>query len=183
MIVQVLKMNSKVLLLSFILVFLFSCSASPRYTHSKKTSPSPSTSTSTSPSASALSSPLTLSSGSKLIPVTKNPTLSYKQSWTGIASWYGEKFHGKLTANGEIYDMYSMTAAHKTLPLGTVVKVSNLDNKKSVKVRINDRGPYIEGRLIDLSFAAAKKLGYENLGTANVRLQVIKFGDNSYKKK
>lgn len=91
----------------------------------------------------------------------------------GQASWYGKKFHGHLTSNGEIYDMYSMTAAHKTLPLPSYVKVTNLDNKKTAIVRVNDRGPFHEGRIIDLSYAAAYKLGVVQTGTANVAIEVI----------
>jgi rare lipoprotein A len=86
----------------------------------------------------------------------------------GIASWYGKKFHGRKTSNGEIYDMYAMTAAHKTLPLGTVVHVRNLDNDAEVTVRINDRGPFVQGRIIDLSYTAAKKIDIATSGTAPV---------------
>ena len=91
----------------------------------------------------------------------------------GIASWYGSEFHGRRTASGEIYNMYDYTAAHKTLPLGTYVKVINLENGKSVIVRINDRGPFKKGRIIDLSYAAAKKIGIIEKGTARVRLEII----------
>ena len=86
----------------------------------------------------------------------------------GIASWYGKNFHGKKTSNGEIYDMYAMTAAHKTLPLGTHVKVRNIDNDAEVTVRINDRGPFVKGRIIDLSYTAAKKIDIATSGTAPV---------------
>lgn len=92
---------------------------------------------------------------------------------TGIASWYGTKFHGKRTANGERYDMYAMSAAHKTLPLPTMVRVTNLDNGRSVVVRVNDRGPFVKSRVIDLSYAAAKTLGYDDTGTASVRVEVL----------
>lgn len=91
----------------------------------------------------------------------------------GVASWYGKKFHGRLTANGEVYDMYGMTAAHKSLPLPTVVKVTNLDNARSVIVRVNDRGPFHDDRLIDLSYAAARALGFENKGTAPVVVEAL----------
>jgi len=91
----------------------------------------------------------------------------------GIASWYGKKFHGRKTANGETYNMYAMTAAHTTLPMPSLVLVTNLDNGKSIKVRVNDRGPFVKGRLIDLSYAAAKALGYAKLGTARVRVQTL----------
>lgn len=91
----------------------------------------------------------------------------------GIASWYGNKFHGHLTSNGEIYDMYAMTAAHKNLPLPTYLKVTNLANNKSVIVRANDRGPFHENRIIDLSFSAAYKLDMLQAGTAKVKITAI----------
>ncbi|GAB3374293.1 septal ring lytic transglycosylase RlpA family protein [Azotobacter armeniacus] len=92
---------------------------------------------------------------------------------TGTASWYGTKFHGQATANGEHYDLYGMSAAHKTLPLPSYVRVTNLDNQKSVILRVNDRGPFYSDRIIDLSFAAAKKLGYAETGTARVSVEGI----------
>lgn len=92
---------------------------------------------------------------------------------TGTASWYGTKFHGKKTANGERYDMYAMSAAHKTLPMPTMVRVTNLNNGRSVIVRVNDRGPFVKSRVIDLSYAAAKTLGYDSAGTAPVRVEVL----------
>tara|TARA_S200000501_G_scaffold128592_2_gene121510 strand:+ start:10524 stop:10979 length:456 start_codon:yes stop_codon:yes gene_type:complete len=98
----------------------------------------------------------------------------------GVSSWYGPNFHGKLTANGEVYDMYGVTAAHKTLTLGTVVRVTNLDNGKSLILRINDRGPYVDGRILDCSFGAAKKLGFHEQGTANVEIKIIEEGDGVY---
>lgn len=91
----------------------------------------------------------------------------------GTASWYGPDFHGKKTANGETYDMDSMTAAHKTLPLGTLVRVSNLENNKEVEVRINDRGPFVQGRIVDLSREAAKRIGMIGAGTARVEIAAI----------
>lgn len=91
----------------------------------------------------------------------------------GVASWYGDKFHGRRTSSGEIYNMYAMTAAHKTLPLGTMVRVRNLNNHRSVTVRINDRGPFVRSRIIDLSYAAAKKLGMLGPGTASVEIEAI----------
>lgn len=91
----------------------------------------------------------------------------------GTASWYGKKFHGYHTSNGEVYDMYGMSAAHKTLPLPTYAKVTNLRNGKSVIVKINDRGPFHEDRLIDLSYAAASKLGILTNGTADVEVHAI----------
>ena len=92
---------------------------------------------------------------------------------TGVASWYGTKFHGRLTSNGEIYNMYAMTAAHKSLPIPTYARVTNTENGRSVIVRINDRGPFHDDRLIDLSFVAALKLGYANKGTARVLIESI----------
>lgn len=94
----------------------------------------------------------------------------------GIASWYGPNFHGKLTANGEKYDMHGLTAAHRTLPFNTIVKVKNLDNGQSVKVRINDRGPFAKNRIIDLSRKAARKIGMLGPGTAHVEL-ILMQGD------
>lgn len=92
----------------------------------------------------------------------------------GIASWYGPDFHGKKTANGETYNMYSYTAAHKTLPFNTLVEVTNLNNNKKVVVRINDRGPFVKNRIIDLSYAAAKKINMLGPGTAPVLLKIVK---------
>ncbi|MDY7219970.1 septal ring lytic transglycosylase RlpA family protein [Denitrificimonas sp. JX-1] len=92
---------------------------------------------------------------------------------TGTASWYGTKFHGKDTANGEVFDLYGMTAAHKTLPLPSYVKVTNLENGRSVTLRVNDRGPFYSDRIIDLSFAAAQKLGYAEKGVARVSVEGI----------
>jgi rare lipoprotein A len=101
---------------------------------------------------------------------------------TGVSSFYAEAFHGKLTANGEVYDMYGVTAAHKTLPLNTVARVTNLENNKSLILRINDRGPYVKGRILDCSYGAAKKLDFINNGTAKVKIEVIDWGDNKYMK-
>ncbi|HAN53685.1 septal ring lytic transglycosylase RlpA family protein [Stutzerimonas stutzeri] len=97
----------------------------------------------------------------------------HRYSATGTASWYGTKFHGQPTANGEKYDLYGMSAAHKTLPLPTYVKVTNLDNGRTVTLRVNDRGPFYSDRIIDLSFAAAKKLGFAETGTARVKVEGI----------
>lgn len=91
----------------------------------------------------------------------------------GIASWYGTKFHGRKTSNGEIYNMYAMTAAHKSLPIPSYVRVTNLENKRTIIVRVNDRGPFHGPRLIDLSYVAALKLGYADNGTAKVLIEAI----------
>ncbi|MSR24778.1 MAG: septal ring lytic transglycosylase RlpA family protein [Nitrospiraceae bacterium] len=95
----------------------------------------------------------------------------------GIASWYGEDFHGWMTANGEIYDMEAFTAAHRTLPLGTAILVTNVENGKQVRVRINDRGPYLYGRVLDLSLAGARALDMVDSGVAAVQIEVV--GDQS----
>jgi rare lipoprotein A len=91
----------------------------------------------------------------------------------GWASWYGKDFHGRRTASGAVYDMYQLTAAHQTLPLGTTAMVTHLDNGKSVMVTINDRGPFVKGRIIDLSYAAAQALGMVEEGVARVRVEVV----------
>ena len=102
-------------------------------------------------------------------------TVSIGDISSGVASWYGRDFHGKRTSNGEYYNMYDMTAAHKTLPMNTMVKVTNLNNSRSAIVRINDRGPFVKTRIIDLSYAAASRLGVVSHGTAPVRLEVVGF--------
>ncbi|MGB5868361.1 MAG: septal ring lytic transglycosylase RlpA family protein [Arcobacteraceae bacterium] len=104
------------------------------------------------------------------------PTVArVSDEFRGIASWYGPKFHAKKTSNGEIYNMYANTAAHKTLPMNTIVKVQNLQNGKSTIVRINDRGPFVSGRIIDLSNKAAHAIDMVKKGTANVKLTVLGF--------
>ncbi len=102
-------------------------------------------------------------------PITSSKDFRQK----GNASWYGKKFHGRKTANGETYNMYAVSAAHKTLPLGTFVRVHNLANNRKLDIRINDRGPFVRGRIIDLSYAAAKKLGVIGPGTAPVELAAL----------
>ncbi len=92
---------------------------------------------------------------------------------TGLASWYGPDFNGKLTASGEVYDMNALTAAHRTLPLGTIVDVENLENGRHVRLTINDRGPFVRGRIIDLSYRGARELGVVRKGTARVRVTPI----------
>jgi peptidoglycan lytic transglycosylase len=96
---------------------------------------------------------------------------SYEES--GIASWYGEEFHGKYTANGEVFDRNSLTAAHRTLPMPSVVQVTNLENGRSLQLRVNDRGPFARGRIIDVSRRAAQLLGFEGTGTAKVRVRIL----------
>ncbi|MCI6565238.1 MAG: septal ring lytic transglycosylase RlpA family protein [Campylobacter sp.] len=102
-------------------------------------------------------------------------TVSVGDTALGIASWYGPNFHGKKTSNGETYNMNAMTAAHKTLPMNTMVRVINLGNGAQTTVRINDRGPFVAGRIIDLSKAAATSIGMIGAGTARVKLEVVGF--------
>lgn len=101
------------------------------------------------------------------------PAEDFNYDETGVASWYGPGFHAKNTANGEIYDQNELTAAHKTLPMPSLVRVTNLDNGRSVVVRVNDRGPYANGRVIDMSRRGAQLLGFEGGGTAKVRVQIL----------
>jgi rare lipoprotein A len=111
---------------------------------------------------------------------TYYPTMvSTGNTFSGTASWYGKDFHGKKTSNGETYDMYKLTAAHKTFPMNTIVKVTNTKNNKSVIVRINDRGPFVQNRIIDLSYAAAAAVNIVNSGTAPVKLEVLGFDGNA----
>jgi len=91
----------------------------------------------------------------------------------GVASWYGADFHGKATSSGEVYDMYQLTCAHQTLPLGTMVMVTNLDNGRSLELKVNDRGPFVKERIIDVSYAAAQMLGMWEKGTAPVKVEVV----------
>ncbi len=108
--------------------------------------------------------------GVTYVPIRK---VSVGHAQTGEASWYGKKFHGRTTSNGDVYDMYGMTAAHKTLPLPTYLQVRNLANDREVVVRVNDRGPFLGGRILDLSYMAAQKLGVVATGTAKVRIEVV----------
>ena len=142
------------------LFFLLSCVASPRYS-------------------SQSSSSIAQSSTSKYISKGKSKD-NKRHNLKGVSSWYGPNFHGKLTANGEVFDQYGVTAAHKTLSLGTVVRVTNLDNNKTTILRINDRGPYVGDRILDCSYGAALKLGFKDIGTANVLVKIIEIGDGVY---
>ena len=155
------------LIFCLIILMLFSCVASPRYSSSpnlekktiKKYIPKP------------------IAKGN-----SKGNDVDVKVGdiISGVSSWYGPNFHGKLTANGEVFDQYGVTAAHKTLPLGTVARVTNIDNGKSLILRINDRGPYVGDRILDCSYGAATKLGFKDLGTANVEIKIIELGDGVY---
>ncbi len=102
---------------------------------------------------------------------------------TGVASWYGPNFHGLQTSNGEMYNMYDKTVAHKTWPMDTMVKITNLDNGKSTIARVNDRGPFVAGRVVDCSYAVGKEIGIDKKGTCNVKLEVVGFAGKIYKPK
>src|SRR5690606_12457499 len=107
--------------------------------------------------------------GKTFVPMTE--MAPYKAR--GVATWYGTRYHGRKTAIGETYDMLQMTAAHPTLPLPSYVRVTNVENGKSVVVRVNDRGPFLHGRLIDLSYAAARRLDFVNKGSAQVEVELL----------
>ena len=156
-------MKNNTYLLIFLLVFLCGCASAPRYTKGP-------THLSTKSKASKTSNNKT----------TKSKNIKHRKVMNGVSSFYAEDFHGKLTANGEVYDMYGLTAAHKTLPLNTVCRVTNLANNKSLILRINDRGPYVKGRILDCSYGAAKKLDFINQGTTNVKIVVMEWGDDKY---
>ena len=158
----------------FLIIVIFaSCSSSPRYGRSapaKYKKATNNTSKKSKPKSKAIF----------IDPKTVNTNVKHKKRMVGISSFYAEDFHGKLTANGEIYDMYGLTAAHKTLPLNTVARVTNLENGKSLILRINDRGPYIQGRMLDCSYGAAKKLDFVQQGKTKVQVDVIEWGDGKY---
>lgn len=124
------------------------------------------------------SAPTTTPSATNIPPISPrvpvSPPAPIVQGEEGIASWYGHPYHGRRAASGEIYNMYDMTAAHRTLPFGTMVRVHDLENGRDVTVRINDRGPFVEGRIIDLSYAAAQAMGMP--GLAHVRLEILGLG-------
>lgn len=103
----------------------------------------------------------------------------YEYELEGIASYYADDFHGRRTSSGETYDMYALTAAHRELPFNSIVRVTNLENNRTVKVRINDRGPFKEGRVIDLSFRAAVEVGLIPKGTVPVRIEIVELGSPS----
>lgn len=105
---------------------------------------------------------------------TVSPSPKYRSSQIGYTSYYAHKFHGRPTASGEIYDMNGLSAAHRELPLGTIIRVTHLGNGKSVVVKVNDRGPFVEGRILDLSLGAAKKLDMVNEGVARVKIEIVK---------
>ena len=166
--------NNKILFFSMIMLFLLGCTSSPRY----KSSPSPFSDPKQTKK--VVKSEKTTKKNKK-VPSSNNGSYNPKKLvYKGIASFYGPKFHGKLTANGEIFDMYGVTAAHKEFPFNTIARVTNENNGKSLIIRINDRGPYIDGRILDCSFGAAKKLGFVSDGTTYVKIQIIEWGDGEY---
>ena len=103
--------------------------------------------------------------------------LSILKTEYGIASYYGEKYHGRTTASGEVFDMNKVSAAHREHPFGTIARITNLKNNRKIVLRINDRGPFIEGRIIDLSYAAAKELDFIKEGIIEVKIEILKWGD------
>ena len=157
-------MKSKILIYTIIISStFFNCSNAPRYYKSDNTN---------------------VNRPSKKVSKSgkEDKSKGHRKIIRGISSFYAEDFHGKLTANGEVYDMYGLTAAHKTMPLNTICRVTNLENNKSLILRINDRGPYIKGRILDCSYGAAKKLDFINQGTTKVKIEVIEWGDDKYMK-
>lgn len=146
--------------LTFLLFWLLSCTSAPRYLY-------------TSPKTGATTK------DNKVTLLLKDS----KRTAILTASFYGEEFHGKLTSNGDVFDMYSLTAAHKSLPFGTILLVTYPATGKSVEVVVNDRGPFIPGRDLDLSYGAARKIGLVNDGVGQVKVKVIKWGNNETKKK
>ena len=149
---------NKYILYLILILFLFNCTSSPRYGSGDYLPKNNSTSK-----------------------ISKN--FKNKKILIGESSYYADDFHGKITANGETYDMYGLTAAHKTLPLNTIIKVTNLSNKKTAILRVNDRGPYAKGRILDCSYGAAIKLGFLDQGVTRVKIEVIEWGDNKYMKR
>ena len=121
------------------------------------------------------------SRSTQITPEIQNQAGKIKPYQVGTASWYGDYFDGKPTASGEDYDMYDMTAAHPTLPLGSYVRVTNLRNGRAVVVKVNDRGPIVEGRIIDLSYGAAQALQFQQRGLQRVRLDVVKRGTSQHR--
>lgn len=166
------KKNFRQDIILLFVVLLWSCGSSPRFTGND-----------TPPSRPAADRP-----ARDVSPETKDETgynefhnVSILETQTGIASFYGEEFHGNQTSNGEVYDMYGISAAHPTYPAGTVVRVTNLANNKTQIVRINDRMPSHPDRIIDLSYGAAEKLAMVTDGLTEVKVEVLKWGDGNYK--
>ncbi|HEY5615099.1 MAG TPA: septal ring lytic transglycosylase RlpA family protein [Bacteroidota bacterium] len=149
------------------LFVLFGCSSSVRFTGGNTTSGG----------GSKRVSEEKTPDGSKIVRVNPGRVLLTLE---GVASYYADDFHGKLTSNGEIFNMHDLTAAHRTFPSGTKVRVTNLENGKIVNVRVNDRGPFVDGRIIDLSLGAAKEIDMVQKGTTRVKIEVLEWGDGKY---
>lgn len=160
------------IILTFILIiFLWSCSSVPKFTSNDEPT-----------NKAKETKPVRYSNTGDENEYNEFHNVSILEVQTGIASYYGDDFHGNLTANGEIYDMYGISAAHPTYPSGTIVKVTNLTNNKSEILRINDHMPQHPERIIDLSYGAARKLDMIEDGLAEVKIEVLKWGDGEYKK-
>jgi len=169
-----LNMKFKIIIKYLFLSFIFySCSSAPKFT-SKNFVPRKANY--------VKAKTIRDSSGFNILNDPGNSNLKTLATEIGIASYYADKFNGKRTANGEIYNMYGLSAAHPTFPLGSLARVTNLKNGKSVIVKINDRMPKRPDRIIDLSLGAAKLLGMVKDGIARVKVEILKWGDNSYKK-
>jgi len=168
----------KILYISFITLFLVSCASRGNpFSPGKDSAPNGSFDVSTIPNATPKVEPLSASGnpGSYIVNGKRYYVMKSSKNYRkrGIASWYGKKFHGRSTSSGEKYNMYGMTAAHKSLPLPSYVRVTNLKNQRSIIVKVNDRGPFHSNRIIDLSYAAAKKLNIIATGTGIVEVEVI----------
>ena len=150
-------------------IALTGCAASPRFT-TRSTPSSPKGDVAIEPTKAPESS------------TPRNPSGKILLTLDGVASYYADEFHGKQTSSGEVYDMNDLTAAHRTFPFGTKVRITNRENSRSVIVRVNDRGPFHEGRIIDLSLGAAKELDLVKTGTAPVRIEVLEWGDGTSQK-
>ncbi len=159
------------LIVFFLLIQLTGCQTSANYTSIQ-------TGVSAVPVPSEVSSPLQLQRDSLAAPDIEKELGKLFMVTEGKASYYADRFHGRLTANGERFNMHELTAAHKSLPFGSMVRVTNLNNGRKVLVRINDRGPYIQGRIIDLSLEAAKEIDLLQKGVAKVRIEVYEGSDS-----
>lgn len=144
-------MKIRFIIILFISFFLFSCASTPRFSQKE-------------------------GNASGRTTVGRGGRGDVLLSLDGVASYYADEFHGRQTSNGEIFDMNGISAAHRTFPFGTIVRVTNLENNRQIVVRINDRGPFVDGRMIDLSLGAAKELEMISKGTAKVKLEVIEWG-------
>ncbi len=162
----------------FGLIFASACVPSPVYRNGALPAVKPQAGTASSGSGTTTrESPPVVQSPQNAHPVDPQNISTDKAYQVGVASYYGKQFHGRKTANGEIFNMYKLTAAHRVLPLGTVVKVTNLANGRWVVVKVNDRGPFIEGRILDLSFAAALEIEMVQPGTAKIMIEIVEAVD------